>query len=281
MKTTTLFMALAILTMAYTANAQPQVDTLTNEKIIQLSKIGLESSVIINKIQTSFTLFDVSTDGLIDLSNNGVRPEVINEMMKIDTEVKAAQADQKDMNDPNTMRSPGIYYHDPSNLKEALIQVDAAVVSTNKIGGGISISSPLGSSSEKVRSTLAGSNSRLQINESQPVFYFYFQNDENARADSWFFASATSPNEFALVNLKEKGKNREMVVAKVSANKEVWGVPDNVKVPFNYTKEADGVYKVFFDKPLKEGEYCFLYASTVPSRGSNDKVFDFGFHEKD
>lgn len=40
--------------------AQNNDDILTNETIIQLTKIGLQPSVIINKIQTSITKFDVS-----------------------------------------------------------------------------------------------------------------------------------------------------------------------------------------------------------------------------
>lgn len=74
-----------ILTVNF-VNAQTKVDTLTNKKVIQLSKIGLQPTVIVNKVKTSITNFDVSTDALIDLSTNGVAPEVINEMMSTVTQ---------------------------------------------------------------------------------------------------------------------------------------------------------------------------------------------------
>lgn len=256
-------------------------DTLTNAKVIQLAKIGLEPSVIIGKMKTSVNVFDVSTDGLIALSSNGVPTEVINEMMKVDAEAKAALANQKDMKDPRSMRAPGIYYFDPGDETKPIKRVDPSVISSSKLSaGGIAISGPFIQSSptEKLKSTLAGAKSRLEFTATSPVFYFYFENSSNPNADSWFFATATSPNEFALVKLTQKGKSREMIVATANAYQESSGVSDKVKVPFDYVEEAEGVYKVFFNEPLKEGEYCFLYASTIPSRRSNDKVFDFGIH---
>lgn len=94
-------------------------------------------------------------------------------------------------------------------------------------------------------------------------------------SDNWFFASATSPNEFALVKLNQKRDSREMTVARENNFGESSGVSNKVKVDFDYTEEAEGVYKVTFKKPLAKGEYCFVYASATPSSYSNDKVFDF------
>ena len=113
-----LFFAITLTFVSLIAYAQSKPDTLTNAKIIQLTKIGLQSSVIINKIQTSYTSFNVSTDALINLNSNGVSADVINEMMKTDTKVQMEVANQKDMNDPLTKRSAGIYYYDPKDLKE-------------------------------------------------------------------------------------------------------------------------------------------------------------------
>jgi len=280
MKTLKLLFIFALALSATLLYGQAVKDTLTNDKIVKLSKIGLQPTVIISKIETSVNLFDVSTDGLIYLSSEGVHADVINKMMEVDAQAKAAIANQKDMNDPLTMRSVGIYYYQPAVAEKPLRRVDPTVISTNKVGGGgITISLPgvSGTSTEKLKSTLSGGDARLQLTETSPVFYFYFDRN-NPNADSWFFATATSPNEFSLVKLTEKGKYREMVVATANAYKESTGISDRVKVPFDYTEEAEGVYKVFFTEPLKKGEYCFLYASDVPSMYNNDKVFDFGIN---
>ena len=67
-------------------------DTLTNAKIIQLTKLGLQPSVILLKMHSSVTHFDVSTDALVNLSTNSVSTDVINEMMNMsvghDTELE-------------------------------------------------------------------------------------------------------------------------------------------------------------------------------------------------
>ncbi len=272
MKLSKLLFLLMATIIGIVANAQTKTETLTNVKIMQLSKIGLQPSVIISKIRTSKTNFDVSTEGLIDLSDSGVDPAVINEMMKSDTHASNASS-----NDPETMHKPGIYYYNQSNLK----RVDPTVTSTNKSGGlGTSVAQSMtyGIAKNKERTNLAGNKSHLQINGENPTFYFYFKSDENANGDSWFFATATSPNEFVLVALTENKDNREMVIGASNAYGSSSGVPNKIKMPFDYTEVSEGIYKVTFTQPLKKGEYCFLYTSTTPSRYNNNKVFDFGTH---
>ncbi len=259
--------------------ARAQTDTLTNEKIIKLSKLKLESSVIINKIKTSVTVFDVSTDALIKLSDNGVAADVINEMMKSDTKRQSDLANKKDLNDPKTKRQPGIYYYNPKDTAKPVKRVDPTISSTTKSGGfGTALAQGMtyGIAKDKLTSSIAGNESRMKIFNTNPVFYFYFESNNNPDAGNWFFAAATSPNEFALVKMDEKKNSREMQVGNANAYGSSSGIPDKVKVAFEYAEEAAGVYKVTFLQPLKEGEYCFLYASSTPTRYSNNKVFDFG-----
>lgn len=113
-----------------------------------------------------------------------------------------------------------------------------------------------------------------------PVFYFYFERSADRNPDSWFFAAATSPNEFVLVKLNENKNNRELVVGNVNAYGGTSGVPEKMKIQFDYVKVSEGIYKVTFKQPLVKGEYCFLYANATPTSFSNDKVFDFGIKMK-
>lgn len=272
-------LTIALAFLGFTSNAQTKIDTLTNPKIIRLSKLGLQPSVIITKIQTSVAIFDVSTDGLITLSDNGVPSEVINEMVRVDAAEKTAVANKKNMKDPLTKRETGIYFYNPKDTSEPLKQVDPTVISTNKSGGlGIALAQAytMGLAREKIKSSLSGANSHLQIDETSPVFYFYFEKTEHRTADSWFFATATSPNEFVLAKLNESKNNRDLNVGDMNAYGGTSGVPNDAKIPFDYAKVSDGIYKVTFNQPLKKGEYCFLYANATPTSFSNDKVFDFG-----
>ncbi|MBK8966955.1 MAG: hypothetical protein IPM36_09805 [Lewinellaceae bacterium] len=269
------FLISVFLLIACLLTAQTGRDTLTNEKVIQLSKIGLDASVLISKIETSIPKFDVSTDGLIYLSSNGVSAEVINAMMKADAQAKAELANKKDMNDPKSMRPSGIYYYDPADSAKLFKRIDPAVISNTR-SGGIAGGVVGGVVKNKLRASLAGSNSKMQLNESSPVFYFYFDRASNSNADNWFFASASSPNEFVLVKFDEKKNSREIVVGTENAYGSNLGIPNKDKIPFNSEEIADGVYKVSFNAPLKSSEYCFLYASSTPTNYANDKVFDFG-----
>lgn len=279
MKTTKLiFLILGLIIVNCTYSQQAKTDTLNNESIIQLTKIGLEPSVIAIKIKSSINFFDVSTNGLIELSKSGVAPEVINEMMKYETKKQEEIANYKDLNDPKTFRPTGIYYYNPANVDKPIRRVDPTVVSSGKSGGlgtAIAQSYTYGLASNKLVSIISGAKSKLEIDENSPVFYFYFEQSSTFKSDNWFFATATSPNEFVMVKLKAKKDSREVTIGSSNAYGSQSGISSKDKIPFEYTEEAPGIFKVFFKRPIDKGEYCFTYASSNPSRYSNDKVFDF------
>jgi hypothetical protein len=278
MKRILLIAAFVILNL-FLAGAQTKIDTITNDKVIKLSKLGLPPSIIVNKIQTSYTVFDVSTNALIQLSENRVSADVINAMMQADAKTQADFANQKDMNDPKTMRRTGIYFYNPNEKFKQIKRVDPTVISTAKSGGFgtfIAQAYTYGIAKSKEKSDLAGKNARLQLDDPNTVFYFYFENNANPKADDWFFATATSPNEFVIVKLKEKSDTREMVIASSNYYSSSTGVSSKTKVDFAYEEIADGIFKVTFKKPLEKGEYCFQYASSTPTQYSNNKVWDFG-----
>ena len=268
-----------LLILCRNTQAQIKVDTLTNEKVIKLSKLGLKSSVLINKIQTSYNKFDVSTDALIKLSDSGVSAEVINTMMSVYTKEQLEAANQKDINDPKTMRRTGIYFYNSQNTSKLINRVDPTVTSTSKSGGFgtfVAQAYTYGIAKSKVKSSIAGKNSRIQITDASPVFYFYFENNANPKADDWFFATATSPNEFVVIKMDQKKDGREIVVGTDNAYSSSSGISNKVKIDFEYEEIADGIYKVFFKQPIQKGEYCFLYASSTPTQYSNNKIWDFG-----
>lgn len=259
--------------------AQTKNEILTNKKIIELAGIGLPSSSIVTKIQNSQTNFDVSTDALIELKKQGVSGDVISEMITAQSKANSQVSIQKDMNDPLSKRAMGIYYYNPNDNAKKLKRVDPTVTATNKSGGfgsALAQAYSYGLAKSEVTSSLSGANSHFQLEEKEPAFYFYFESNANAGGDSWFFATATSPNEFVLVKLTERKDNREMVVGDMNAYGSSTGVPNKIKISFDYEEVAEGIYKVIPKQPLLKGEYCFIYASSTPTQYSNNKVFDFG-----
>jgi hypothetical protein len=199
--------------------------------------------------------------------------------MNANSKIEEQAANEKDLNDPKTMRRTGIYYYDPYDNKKHIKRVDPTVTSTGKVGGFgsfVAQAYTYGLANSKQKSDLAGKNSRTQLSNTNPIFYFYFANDSNPKADDWFFATATSPNEFIMAKLAEKKDGREMVVAKGNAYSSSTGISNKIKIDFTYEEVTDGIYKVILKQPLPKGEYCFLYASSTPTQYSNNKVWDFG-----
>src|SRR6267143_1051940 len=72
----TLVLAVAALTL-FTATELTAQEVLTNDSLVALKKAGLSDAIIISKIRSSQTKFDVSTKGLIGLKNAGFSDQVI------------------------------------------------------------------------------------------------------------------------------------------------------------------------------------------------------------
>lgn len=76
----TLILTLILLSGLTVAAAQNE--TLDNRIVIDMSKAGLSAELIVRKISTSQTAFDVSANGLIDLKKAGVDDVVIGAMIE-------------------------------------------------------------------------------------------------------------------------------------------------------------------------------------------------------
>jgi hypothetical protein len=68
---------LIFIILLFSLAALAQAEILTNSQIIELSKAGLSSKVILNKIEKSRVDFDISTNSLIELKKSGVSDEII------------------------------------------------------------------------------------------------------------------------------------------------------------------------------------------------------------
>jgi hypothetical protein len=262
---------------AVESQAQGKRDTLLNTTVIELHTAGLSSDIIKSKIQSTVCAFDLSTDALIALKKGGVSDDVVTAMITKTTQSAHAPADTA------SPILPGIYYCKGTPC--ALTELEASVYSQTKSGSGMLTALSYGIAKTKMKSTLSGSEANLQIEEKSPVFYFYFDpgssnNFGTTEGHPFWFTSVSSPNEFLLVKFAITKKSREVVTGSWNEYAGISsGIDDKNKVAFKYEKLSKGVYKVYFEKPLKSGEYSFMYAGS--SGGANggaplQKVYDFG-----
>ena len=84
---------------------------------------------------------------------------------------------------------------------------------------------------------------------------------------------------FLLFTLSNNKKSREVVTGSWNSYAGMSsGIDDKYKIAFKYEKVSPGVYKVYTEKPLDAGEYCFMYAGGTATYGTAplQKVYDFG-----
>lgn len=285
---------LIFLCAAHWLLAQNKQDTITNKTVIDLKKVGLSTDIIKAKINTSICVFDMTVEGLIALKKAQVSEDVITLMMEKQSGIvttsyaslppptTSPKSDAKSTTKSSATKF-GIYY-----IKNGShIEVEPTVYASENAGSGLLTRLTYGIAKTKLKATLSGDKAHLQITDTLPTFYFYFNtsNDNNFgnnSAYSHWFSGASSPNEFMLIkfDISKSKSNREVVTASSNSYEGLsTGIDEAFKVKFNYTKMGDGVYRVHFDKALlKGGEYCFMYIGGSATRGTQiqQKVYDFG-----
>src|SRR5437868_7632938 len=87
--------------------AQQKEEVLTNASVINLYKKGLSASIILSKIKTSKSNFDVSTNGLINLKEEKIPDEIVNAM--VDMSGSNLSVKEINPNDPLSPHESGIY----------------------------------------------------------------------------------------------------------------------------------------------------------------------------
>ena len=275
------------LVFAAPVSAVAQGETMTNSEVVSLVKAGLNSSIIINKIRTSKTDFNLSTDALILLKQAGVPDDVVAAMFEAKSGKTVSgggavvqgggSSNNADPNDPTAPHDYGLYLYEEKDGGRKMTQLAANVSAQNRTGGGFTAAvTPFGLGKVKTKANLPGTTAKLQVQSARPVFYFYLDNKTGGLNTSSGIPS--NPNEFALVRFNVRSDNREVTIAKANAYGAKGGLSDEYVVQFNAEDLGSGVYRITPAKDLKNGEYGFyLINSGNSSTGAavGAKFFDF------
>lgn len=266
---------LAVFTvLAMPAYAQAPKETLTNDAIIELTKLGFGEALIIEKIQHSSHEFDTSLSSLKKLKEAGVSDGVIKAMVSAPSASAKEEAltVEDDPTDPISPHEPGIYcwMQKPDGVR--LVQLEPSVYSQSKAGGWLESQLTYGLAKTKLKAVVPRPRARLRLPEARPIFYFYFEQKSAGLSYSHsFITGATNPNEFVLVKMKEKRDSREVTTAESNIISSSSGTSSADTKDFDFEKIRPGIYKVIMTTPLEAGEYCFFYAG-----GQAERLFDFG-----
>lgn len=278
-----IFVLLVSLVFAFGAvNISAQDEVMTNEEVITLTKAGLSSSLIVNKIRTSKTNFDLSTDSLIKLKSAGVGDDIVTAMLEAKSgrtaSASSSQASTDDPNDPMSKKTYGIYLYQEIDGQRKMTQLQPNVSAQNRTGGGFTAAvTPFGLGKVKTKANLPGRNATLQVNETSPVFYFYL--DASSGGLNTASGIPSTPNEFTLVRFNQRSDNREVTISKTNSWGSKGGLSDEYVVELKAEDLGNGIFKITAAAPLKKGEYGFYLVNSGNSnaaQGMGSKFFDFG-----
>jgi hypothetical protein len=274
-----IILAVALLAICPLLFAQ---QSLNNDAVIKLTKAGLSDDLIVSTINAQPGVYNTSTDGLIALKSAGVSERVVSAVV-----AKAAEAAQPPVSPLPPMAAPAVNPDDPGAPHEAGIYVysesapsgskmtmlEPSIYTQGKTGGVFASAMSYGIAKVKFKAVLRGAHANARFTETQPTFYFFFE--EQGASLSYgasSFGPTSTPNEYTLLKFDVKGGARETVVASANAFGASGGTNDKAVTSFSYKKLRPGLYKITLNAPLQQGEYGFI--SGIGSLGN--RVFDFG-----
>lgn len=280
------FLLAVTLFLAVDSRIYAQDETMTNEEVITLTKAGLNGSIIVNKIRTSKSNFDLSTASLIKLKQAGVADATVTAMLeaKSGKSALASPADSSavrgtgDPNDPMSMHSFGIYFYEIKDGQRKMTQLQPNVSAQNRTGGGFTAAvTPFGLGKRKTKANLPGRSAALQLTQTSPVFYFYL--DTVSGGLNTASGVPSTPNEFSLVRFNQRDDNREVTIAKTNSWGSKGGLSDEYVVALKAEDMGSGIFKITPNNDLTKGEYGFYLlnsGNSYASAGMGSKFFDFG-----
>lgn len=286
-----------LLVILYACLASAQ-EPLTNQSIIKMVQAGLSVDVIVSMVKTQPAKYTLTPEELIALKSVGVPDAVVAAMVEksagagvgslaVGKSTGATTVDGTvpagDPNDPLARHDSGIYlYTKGPDGKYTMTILEQAAYQGSKTGGMFSSAMTYGIVKAKTKAVLPGKHAGIQASESQPVFYFYFE-DKAAGLGKGAFGGAgavSNPNQFALIKLDVTKSNRETIVGEFGAYGASSGTNQKSMVQFKSEKLRPGLYKVVPTDPMQPGEYCFLVAQvTMGASGAGaagaTQIFDF------
>lgn len=281
--------------LVFTCLAQAQ-EPLNNDSIIKMVKASLSQDVIVSMVKSQPSSFVVTPDQLIALKNAGVPDAVVSAMVNRSVgngsvaspsssgaTLAAGTVAVGDPNDPMASHDSGIYLYARDRTGAfKLIMLEQAAYQGSKTGGVMASAMTYGIKKAKMKAVIPGQRASIRSADSQPVFYFYFEDKAAGLGKGGFGSGAVSnPNQFALIKLDVTKSSRETTIGEFGAFGSSSGTNEKSMVTFKSEKLRTGLYKVVLTGPMDPGEYCFL-ASQVSmgafGAGASGaaQIFDFG-----
>jgi hypothetical protein len=261
--------AVAILCFCVASAQEP----LTNDSVVKMVKAGLSEDVIVSVVRTQPAQYTVTPDQLIALKSAGVSDKVVAAMVEkasggsrlggsstTGATPAAGTVAAGDPNDPMSPHDSGIYlYAKNRNGEYKLTVLEQAAYQGSKTGGVLGSALTYGIKKAKMKAVIPGQHAGIRTPDTQPEFYFYFEDKAAGLGKGGFGAgSVSNPNQFALVKLDITKSSRETIIGEFGALGANTGTDEKSMITFKSERIRTGFYRVVTNGPLQPGEYCFL-----------------------
>lgn len=229
-------------------------EVLTNDSVIQMVKAGLPEAVVIGKIKSTSTKFDLKTDSLVSLKKAGVSDKVLEAMVAAGSGAApstAGAAPPAPALAAGALKTQDVIYQLVAG-KYVELFATSANLETN-----------MAFFQSKSEVVLEGKKAQYRTSEKQPVFL-----------------STYSSTDAPLVRLKpgDEHNDRNLKIGSGAfmpfGGTQKMGVRNEDKIPVTIERDARGFYKVSPSAALAPGEYGFILATGFGA--GSGKVYDFG-----
>lgn len=231
-------------------------EVLTNDSVIQMVKGGLPEAVVIAKIKSTPSKFDLKTDSLVSLKKAGVTDKILEAMVSAgsggaSSSTAAAPAPPAPALAAGALKTQDVIYQLVGG-KYVEMFATSANLETN-----------MAFFSSKSEVVLEGRKAAYRTTEKQPVFL-----------------STYSSTDAPLVRLKpgDEHNDRNLKIGSGAfmpfGGTQKMGVRNEDKIAVSIERDPRGFYKVTPSAALPPGEYGFILATGFGA--GSGKVYDFG-----
>lgn len=275
----------ALVILANLLASSALAETLDNRSILTMVKAGIGEDAILAKIRISEGKYEISIQDLIQLRRANVPSRIITEMIEVSgKEVNSSIPSWSiDSRDPLVPHPPGVYVLTNRSLSAKMISISPTISRRTKSGGFWSYALTGGIASMSFKAIIPSAHARVEVRQSKPIFYFYFEpTAQSLPSNFWASSDVSTPTEFALVRFDVKNDHREKKVGRYNITGIKSGLAEKDKIPFSYSLLGSGIFEVIPVVDLIEGEYGFVMESqgnqnfgASSSVGLHNKIFDF------
>jgi hypothetical protein len=244
---------------------------ITNSRVVEMSKLGLDDDIIIAKIKNGSCDFKLEDTDLVQLKKAGVSPKVIAAMLDASVrtppqvvrknELPAQTTEQSRMgsSQDNALSEPGMYVAATGGFTKILGQILDFKRSGSTLVSGVT----LHIKAAKVNEQLLGPHAQT-VTGSTPEFYFIPAKQEAE--------TGVNAGDLVLIRLEEKKERRQFEVGAEGAWRASKGISITHQIQLLRLEVKPGVYKITPANGLTKGEYG-LYLSR--GEGMAPYIYDF------